>query len=114
MPLARLLHAGHAADGKRASREPYLALQAARQREASAAYGKQYAKRAGIEGTLSQGIRRCRLRRTRYIGLAKTHLQHIVTAAALNFVRLSNWLGGTPLAKTRRSSFAKLMVPFPT
>jgi transposase len=89
----------------------YLALQAARQRETSVAYGQQYAKRAGIEGTISQGVRRCRLRRTRYIGLAKTHLQHIVTAAALNFVRLSNWLAGTPLAKTRRSSFVRLMVP---
>lgn len=89
----------------------YLALQAARQRETSAAYGQQYAKRAGIEGTISQGVRRCRLRRTRYIGLAKTHLQHIVTAAALNFVRLSNWLAGTPLAKTRRSSFVRLMMP---
>ena len=89
----------------------YLALQAARQRETSAAYGQQYAKRAGIEGTISQGVRRCRLRRTRYIGLAKTHLQHIVTAAALNFVRLSNWLARTPLAKTRRSSFVRLMMP---
>jgi len=56
-------------------------------------------------------VRRCRLRRTRYIGLAKTHLQHILTAAALNFVRLSNWLAGTPFAKTRRSSFVRLMMP---
>ena len=54
------------------------------------------------------------LRRTRYIGLAKTHLQHILTAVALNFVRLSNWLAGTPLAKTRRSSFVRLMMPLAT
>jgi transposase len=91
--------------------DPYLASQAARQRETSAAYGRQDAKRAGSEGTLSQGVRRCRLRRTRYLGLAKTHLPHIVTAAALNFVRLSNWLAGTPLAQTRRSSFVRLMGP---
>jgi transposase len=31
--------------------------------------------RAGIEGTLSEGIRAHGLRRARYIGLAKTHLQ---------------------------------------
>jgi DDE family transposase len=94
--------------------EHYTALQAAQQREASAEYKRQYAQRAGIEGTISQGMRRCRLRRTRYMGLAKTHLQHLLTATALNFVRLSNWLAGTPLATTRRSSFVKLMRPLTT
>ncbi len=46
--------------------------------------------RAGIEGTLSQGVRAFELRRCRYLGLAKTHLQHIITAVALNLVRLYN------------------------
>jgi hypothetical protein len=36
-----------------------------------------YAVRAGIEGTHAQAIRRSGLRRTRYKGLAKTHLQHV-------------------------------------
>lgn len=49
------------------------------------------------------------LRRSRYLWLAKTHLQHILTAAAINFVRVSEWLDGTPLAKTRRSTFTALM-----
>ena len=49
-------------------------------------------------------MRRCRLRRARYIGHAKTALQHIFTATALNFVHVGEWLAGTPLAKTRRSS----------
>jgi hypothetical protein len=35
-------------------------------------------------------------------------LQHLATAAALNFVRLGEWLAGTPLARTRCSSFAAL------
>jgi hypothetical protein len=50
------------------------------------------------------------LRRARYIGLAKTQLQHVVTAAAMNLVRLGAWLAGTPLARTRQSAFARLML----
>ena len=37
-----------------------------------------YGARAGIEGCLSQGVRLCGLRRSRYVGLAKTHLQHVL------------------------------------
>jgi transposase len=79
------------------------AIQAARQRQETAEFTAQYAQRAGIEGTHSQGIRRCGLRRTRYMGLAKTHLQHLITAVALNIVRLGEWWLGTPRAKTRCS-----------
>jgi hypothetical protein len=42
------------------------------------------------------------------MGLAKTQLQHLVTAMALNVVRLGAWRLGTPLAKTRCSPFAAL------
>jgi hypothetical protein len=56
----------------------------------------------------AQGVRRCGLRHARYMGFAKTHLQHLATAAAFNFVRIGEWLAGTPLAKTRRSPFATL------
>lgn len=87
----------------------YEMLQQRRAFEGTRAYAVAYAKRAGIEGTLSQGIRRCAMRRSRYIGQAKTHLQHILTAAAINFVRVSEWLAGTPRAQTRRSPFAVLM-----
>jgi transposase len=89
--------------------EHYGALQAARARENSAAYTMAYAKRAGIEGTLSEGIRAHGLRRTRYIGEAKTHLQHVLTAAAINFVRIGHWLMGKPLATTRTSAFKQLI-----
>ena len=84
------------------------ALQAARQRQETAAFKAQYAARAGVEGTHAQGIRRCGLRQSRYIGLAKTHLQHLITAVALNVVRLNAWWRGTPLASTRGSPFAAL------
>jgi len=67
-----------------------------------------YSKRAGIEGTISQGVRVMGLRRSRYIGQEKTHLQHVATAAALNLVRSLAWFNGVPRAQTRRSTFARL------
>ncbi len=67
-----------------------------------------YAARAGIEGTHAQGIRRCDLRQARYLGLVKTHLQQILTAVALNLIRIAEWLAERPLAKTRVSAFAAL------
>lgn len=84
------------------------AIQAVRQAQLTEEWKSRYNVRAGIEGTLSQGIRVFGMRRTRYIGLAKTHLQHLLTAAAMNVVRLANWLAGIPRAKTRTSRFAKL------
>ena len=87
----------------------HVALQAARARETSAACTTEYARRAGIEGTLSQGTRAYGLRHARYIGEAKTRLQHVLTAAAINFVRIGNGLMKKPLAKTRTSAFQKLI-----
>jgi transposase len=89
----------------------YHALRAARQREATDEFKAEYAKRAGIEGTISQGVRAFRLRRSRYIGQAKTHLQHALTATAINYVRVARWLDDIPLAQTRQSPFVALMKP---
>jgi transposase len=69
---------------------------------------KQYNQRAGVEGTISQGVRGFGLRECHYVGLNKVHLQHILTATAMNVIRLFAWFEGLPLAKTRVSSFAKL------
>ncbi|MEM9945827.1 MAG: IS1182 family transposase [Cyanobacteria bacterium P01_D01_bin.36] len=71
---------------------------------------KRYERRAGIEGTLSQAVRRFGLRRSRYRGLEKTHLQSIAIGAAVNLDRLINWLNGVPLEKTRVSRFKALEV----
>ena len=65
--------------------------------------------RAGVEGTLSQGVRGFGLRRCRYIGLAKARLQHVAPAAAINVYRISDWLGGAPRAATRTSPFVRLV-----
>lgn len=84
------------------------ALLAVRRRQKTPEWQQSYARRAGIEGTLSQGIRAFELRQTRYIGLKKTQLQHILTAMAVNVVRLAAWLDGGRHAKTRVSHFAAL------
>jgi len=87
----------------------YQALQAARQRETTAAFRAEYARRAGIEGTISRGTRSARLRRTRYIGLARVHLGHILMAAGLNMLRLGEWFLETARAKARITPFTRLM-----
>ncbi|MBB1499089.1 transposase [Paracoccus sp. MC1862] len=62
-----------------------------------------------IEGTLSQAVRRFGLRRCRYLGQAKTHLQHVLTAAAMNLVRVDAWLRSQPRARMRQSRLATLL-----
>jgi transposase len=89
-------------------RPAYEAAVSARQRQTTEAFKQSYAKRAGIEGTLSQGVRMRDLRRTRYIGLPKTRLLHLLMATALNVVRIAAWLAETPLARTRTSPFVAL------
>jgi transposase len=84
------------------------ALAAARAREGTAEGRRLYAQRQGIESTLSQAVRAFGLRQTRYRGLAKTGLQHVATAAAINFDRMAAWFGGRPIAPTRTSRFAAL------
>jgi transposase len=90
------------------TREQHEVLQVARHRQTTEEFRAQYAARAGIESTHEQAIRRCGLRHSRYIGLAKTHLQQVITATAVNLIRLGEWWAGTPLAPTRISRFAQL------
>jgi transposase len=89
-------------------RAEHEALKAARERLATEEGRRRYARRAGIEGTISQGVRAFGLRRSRYRGLAKTHLQHVATAAAVNLERLAAWFRAVPRAATRTSRFAAL------
>ena len=91
-------------------RQPeHEALQARRVEQKSEIWKKRYSCRAGIEGTLSQGIRGFGLRRCRYVGHAKTHLQHLFTAAAINLARLDAWLQGNLRAQTRQSKLTALV-----
>lgn len=96
--------------GLHPDQEQHQALRAQHIYERSHLTRKQkYARRAGIEGTISQGVRGFDLRRSRSIGLAKTRLQHLFVAASLNMIRMGAWLMEKPLAQTRRSRFKKIM-----
>lgn len=90
-------------------REQHEALQTARRRQLTEAFKQLYAVRAGIEGALSQGVRAFGLRAARYRGQAKTYLQHLLVAVAMNIVRVAAWAEGIPRAQTRQSSFARLV-----
>ena len=90
------------------SRAMYEVLEQTRRKLDSSEGRNEYKKRAGIEGTISQGVRRGTMRRSRYRGLEKTHLQEVATATAINIVRAVNFLNLKPIAKTRVSRFARL------
>ena len=54
-----------------------------------------------------------RLRRTRYIGLRRAHLGHILAAVGLNVLRLGEWFLETAREKTRITPCARLMAHAP-
>jgi transposase len=90
------------------TQDKHEALLQARAYQRTEAFKARYRTRAGIEGTISQAVNPLDMRRSRYIGLQKTHLQDVLTATALNILRAVNWLLDKPLAKTRIPSFRAL------
>jgi transposase len=84
------------------------ALERARQQQQTAEFKAAYAKRAGVEGTIAVAVAAHEMRRARYIGQAKTHLQHILTAIAIDVTRLFAWWEEKPRARTRKLPFAAL------
>ncbi len=90
-------------------REQMQALFAARKREKTDAFKDTYRHRAGIEGTHSQGVHTMGLRRSRYIGLRKTHLGHVAIATAVNVIQLMSFLRGEVLEQIRTSPFKQVM-----
>jgi len=83
----------------------YAALQAARQYQETDEFKQRYRVRAGIEGSIHQGVQAFDLRAARYRGIAKTTLQHILTVVAMNLTRLVAWWDARPKAQTRPSRF---------
>src|SRR5258707_9165749 len=84
-----------------------------RAEQATSAFQQRYGLRAGIEGTISEGIRSHGLRRARYRGQPKTQLQAKAIAAAINLVRIRQilqrtQLGLSPRPKRPLSPFARL------
>jgi transposase len=84
------------------------AIRSIRAEQQTDAWKERYKIRAGVEGTISQAVGRCGLRRSRYRGLTKTSLQHQLTGAAINLARIDALLTDTPRARTRTSYFTRL------
>jgi transposase len=80
---------------------------AARTAENTIPFRADYARRAGVEGTMHQAASHG-ARRARYRGLPKTRLDHVFMACALNLLRLEAYWTGTPLDRQRTSHLARL------
>jgi len=89
-------------------RDVHDAQRDARTRQNTTDWQAKYALRAGVEGTIRQGIAVADLRHARYRGLGKTHLEHFYSAVALNLIRLNAWWNGHPLDRARTSHLARL------
>jgi transposase len=89
-------------------RRVHEALTQARARQNTAGFRQTYRLRAGVEGTIRQAVAVTDTRHARYRGVHKTHLEHVVSAAALNFIRLDAWFNDVPLDRTRTSHLARL------
>lgn len=67
--------------------------------------------RSGVEATLSLLVRRHGVRRARYVGMAKTHLQHQFIGTACNLKPCATWLAGVrPKARGRSTVGLKQFV----
>jgi transposase len=80
---------------------------AARAAETTIPFRADYARRAGVEGTMHQAASHG-ARRARYRGLPKTRLDHVYMATALNLLRLQAFWAGNPLDRRRTSHLARL------
>jgi transposase len=97
--------------GRQLSLHPRLlteALHQARDQQGTRDWQKDYALRAGVEGTIRQAEAATGIHRARYRGLPKTHLEHVYSAAALNLIRLDAWWNGHALDRTRTTHLSRL------
>jgi len=94
-------------------KEQFEAQQKIRAEQGTDAWQQRYAARAGVEGLIAQASARSDIHHARYRGVTKTFLQHILTAMAINLIRLDAWMCGTPLRGAWTSQLARLR-PAPT
>ncbi len=73
------------------SRRLYDIQRANRADQTDPRWRRRYNLCAGVESTISEAVRAHGLRRCRYIGLAKTRLQHVLIACAMNAARIADW-----------------------
>ena len=85
-------------------RELAGARAANRDQEKTRSFQDDYARRAGIEGTMARAVRHG----ARYRGLPKTRLEHAFMAVALNLIRLHAYWTGIPLNRGNMTHLARL------
>lgn len=68
----------------------------ARAEQQTAEWRKRYGRRAGVEGTISEFVNSHGMRQTRYTSQDKTHVQHVLTAIAVNIERVNAHLASGP------------------
>ena len=95
-------------------RAVHEAITQARAGQDSDQWKARYKIRAGVEGTMAQATHVTGIRRARYLGLAKTRLEHNAAAAAVNLIRLDAWWTGRPLDRTRTSHLQRLELSLAT
>jgi transposase len=98
-------------DGRQLGLRPrhiHEAVTTARAAQATAQWQRRYAIRAGVEGTIAQATHVTGIRRARYLGLAKTSLEHAAAAAAINLIRMDAWWTGKPFDRTRTTHLQRL------
>jgi hypothetical protein len=89
-------------------REIHDAQSTARATQDTPGWQARYARRAGVEGTIRQGVAVTGMRRARYRGLPKTQLEHVFSATALNLIRLDAYWNGHALDRSRTSHLTRL------
>jgi hypothetical protein len=89
-------------------RDIHDAVEQARTNQTTDEWKQRYATRAGVEGTIHQAVAVTGARRCRYTGLAKTRLEHIFAATAINLIRLDAWWTSTTPTRPRVTHLARL------
>jgi Transposase DDE domain len=64
-----------------------------------------------IEGTIAQSACVTGIRRARHHGLAKTRLEHLAAATAINVIRLDAWYTGNPIDRGKTTCLQRISLP---
>ena len=89
-------------------RPVHEAITAARAAQDTRDWQRRYATRAGVESLMRQVTHVTGMRRARYLGLDKTRLQSFASAAAINAIRLGDWLTDAAIGRTRTTHLQQL------
>ncbi|MEU5847914.1 IS1182 family transposase [Saccharopolyspora shandongensis] len=89
-------------------RDIHDTVERARTEQTTDEWKQRYAIRAGVESTIHQAVAATGIRRSRYVGLPKTHLAHVFAATAINLIRLDAWWTAARPGNTRTSHLARL------